>query len=58
MLTYADVWQVARAVLEGDAEALVAAIDQGADINTRDALLNTPLHLAAAAGKLESVKHE
>jgi len=47
---------VFAAIYAGDAGALKAALDAGADVNARDATGDSPLHRASAGGNAEMVK--
>ena len=44
------------AAKKGDADEIRRLVREGADVNTRDILNKTPLHVAATFGRLEAVR--
>lgn len=50
------VWSLCEAAAVGDMQTLRARLNEQENVNARDELGNTPLHLAAAAGQVEPLQ--
>ncbi|MBM9614670.1 ankyrin repeat domain-containing protein [Desulfobulbus rhabdoformis] len=53
---YSSATDFEKAAVEGDITALKQMVNQGQDINERDAFGDTALHFAAAAGQLDAMR--